>query len=201
MIVFNLIISIKICLKIKFNNLKSFFISILLFFTFTNVNAQWTSIIQGDGAVTLSNSNAYIKGANNGGDQYNGISFIATQSLTISFNWNYTTHDDGPEFDPFIYKINNGDSKNISDDFSGKNQSGSFSKSLNSGDIFFLGIYNTDGIGGFGEVTITNLNKAQNFLYFGLNKYGLITSDNTMQLDINGKIKGSNKINKNGKIN
>jgi hypothetical protein len=184
--------------------LKTFYVSILLFFTFSNVNAQqWSSHVEEDGIVSITGNSAIIQGADYGTpDKNNYISFTANQTQTISFSWNYTTNDSDAHFDPFFYSINNVSTKIPIFD-SGSNNSGSGIKSITitAGQTIILGINTLDGVGGSAKVIITNLNPAQNFVYFGLNKYGLITSDNTMQLDINGKITGLNKINKNGKIN
>jgi len=183
--------------------LKTFFILILLFFAFLNVNAQqWFSHVE-DGVVSISGNSANIEGANNHiNDENNYISFTANQTQTISFNWNYTTNDNDASWDPFFYSINNVATKiPIFNSNSDKSGSGTFSITITAGQTIFLGINTLDGYYGSAKVIITNLNPAQNFVYYGLNKYGLITSNNTMQLDINGKITGLNKINKNGKIN
>ena len=176
-------------------NFKKHILLIIVFFIGVSVEAQWSIQIQGNGNATISTNTAYIKGADGVGEyKINGISTKSALVQNITFNWSYTTIDDDASYDPFFYSIN-GSRTYIKN--SGKSGSGSFSKLLNTGDVFFLGIDNTDGCCGFSEVTISNLSIiSQN----GITKNGKKTTDNSFQIDRNGKISSLTIINEFGKI-
>ncbi len=179
-------------------NLKKHILLSFVFFICVSVEAQWSKQIQGNGNATISTNTAYIKGADNVSDGLiNGIFTTSALVQNITFNWTYSTNDDDASYDPFFYSIN-GSRTYIKN--SGKSGSGSFSKLLNIGDVIFLGIDNTDGCCGFSEVTISNLSIPQNNVLWGITINGKKTSDNSIQINRNGKIGSLTIINEFGKI-
>jgi hypothetical protein len=179
-------------------NLEKHILLSFVFFICVSAEAQWSTQIQGNGNATISTNTAYIKGADGvGGNLINGISTTSALVQNITFNWTYFTTDYDAYFDPFFYSINGSRTYILN---SGNSGSGSFSILLNTGDVFFLGIDNTDGCCGFSEVTISNLSLTQNNVLWGITKNGKKTSDNSIQINRNGKIGSSTIINEFGKI-
>lgn len=185
--------------------MKKYIILTILFFSCFGLQAQWSTQIQGNGNATVSSNTAFIKGADGVGEGLiNGISITVSGDVTISFDWSYSTNDyaEFSFYDPFFYSLN-GTVKNITDDLGSILQSGSFTKKLKNGDVFFLGIDNTDGVGGESQVTITNLVSVseQNTTIWGLTRNGKKTTDSSIQVNTFGKIGSGKTVIETGKIN
>ena len=174
--------------------MKKYIIFYILFFICFGLKAQWSTQIQGNGNATVSTNTAFILGADGvGGGLINGISTTVSKDTTISFDWSYITYDIDASYDPFFYSINGirSDIKNF-----GSSGNGSLFKSLNTGDVFFLGIDNTDGCCGGSKVTLTFLATS---VWEGLTRNGNKTKDPCIQVNINGKIGSGKTVNGSGK--
>ena len=183
--------------------MKKYIILTILFFSCFGLQAQWSTQIQGNGNATVSSNTAFIKGADEVGEGLiNGISITVSGDVTISFDWSYSTNDvaETALYDPFFYKLN-GTVGYITG--YGKLESGSFTKKIKNGDVFFLGIFNTDGCCGGSQVTITNLVSVseQNTTIWGLTRNGKKTTDSSIQVNTFGKIGSGKTVIETGKIN
>jgi len=183
---------------------KKYIILTILFFSCFGLQAQWSTQIQGNGNATVSSNTAFIKGADGVGPELiNGISITVSGDVTISFDWSYSTNDvaESAWLDPFFYELN-GTVEYITTGY-GTLESGSFTKKLKNGDVFFLGIDNTDGCCGESQVSITNLVlvSEQNTAKWGLTKNGKKTTDSSIQVNTYGKIGSGKTVIETGKIN
>lgn len=118
---------------------------------FTNSNA--------DGFVNTTNapSSISLTGGNNGSGSGGQTSYTTTSAGTglVSFNWNYTTNDWGPSWDPFGF-ILNGNFTQLSNSSGASSQSDTFSTLINMGDIFGFAIQTADNGFGAASVTVSN---------------------------------------------
>ncbi|WP_159521579.1 HYR domain-containing protein [Sunxiuqinia indica] len=109
----------------------------------------------GDGNVSISTISLEIEGNNNGTDSvYTQATIVVIEGGSFSFDWDYSTIDWGPRFDPAFY-INN-DRIPLTDDGGPSDQSGHVSFEAEAGDAIGFTVYSTDGGVGEGYLTISN---------------------------------------------
>ena len=121
--------------------------------TFLNSNANGNvNTTTAPTSITLTGGNIESGGPSSGITNY---TIAAVAGGTLSFNWNYSTLDIfGPTSDPFLFLLNG--STQLSNNFGGSTQSGSFSTSLLSGATFGFRIATKDNRDGAANVTISN---------------------------------------------
>ncbi|MBT8288436.1 MAG: T9SS type A sorting domain-containing protein [Bacteroidia bacterium] len=116
----------------------------------------WQANVEGNGSVdlTLLPDGFSATGASDGnfsGDFYFNAAFTTVKSVTISFDWTFSSNDLGGVFDP-LGVFANGE---LSEIYNGSDNeaNGSYSMSLNAGSIFAIGILN-NGDAAFGSATV-----------------------------------------------
>jgi hypothetical protein len=118
----------------------------------TNANTNgFVNTTAAPGSITL------VGGDGGGSGSGSTLYKIAAPSTgSISFNWNYGTNDWSAGYDPFGFSLN-GNFTTLTN--SGlKSQSGSYTTTLNSGDIFGFQVNTVDNVVGAGYVTISEFN-------------------------------------------
>ena len=119
--------------------------------TFTNSNA--------DGSVNTGGAPASISltGGNNFSNSSGTTNYTTTAAAagTVTFNWNYSTNDIGPLFDPFGYLLN-GSFTQVTNDGGGVVQNGTSTFNVLAGDSFGFRIFTIDNTSGRASVTISN---------------------------------------------
>jgi hypothetical protein len=122
---------------------------------------DWTvDVGAGDGTVAIALTSMTIVGNNN---SVFGVltqaSIVLSQSGMVSFDWNFSTTDAGPNFDPAYY-INNVPVY-FTDNAGPNQQNGSISFAANAGDVIGFGIDSTDGCCGNATLDISNFSGPQ----------------------------------------
>ncbi|BCU14669.1 PEP-CTERM sorting domain-containing protein [Microcystis aeruginosa] len=119
--------------------------------TFTNSNA--------DGSVNTGGAPASISltGGDNGSGSSGTTNYTTTAAAagTVTFDWNYSTNDINPLFDPFGYLLN-GSFTQVTDDGGDLDQNGTSTFNVLAGDSFGFRIFTGDNTGGGASVTISN---------------------------------------------
>lgn len=119
----------------------------------------------------------------------------------ISFSWDYTTDDDGPEYDYPRIQINEGTPVTFTGFSSASgvsNQQGTMTVSVTPGDSFAFEMYSVDGCCGAASVTISDFQIQTISSSLFLNKYGAMVSDRATRVNENGAL-GVSGIDQNGK--
>ena len=100
-----------------------------------------------------------LRGADDGSgnDVNTDFTIAAPTAGTVSFDWNYSTLDGSPSFDPFGYLLNGAFTK-LTDDSGATTQSGSAFFSVLSGDVFGFRQNTIDSGFGRASTTISNFN-------------------------------------------
>lgn len=118
--------------------------------------ANWTKLVDGGSIDTGSLPNAVgFVSNNNWTDQYSQQDYIidAVTDGVVNFNWFYTTADnDGSQFDPFGYVLNNNFFQ-LSVDGLFEDQFGTVAFNVSQGDIFGFRMASLDS--GYGAATAT----------------------------------------------
>lgn len=119
--------------------------------TFTNSNA--------DGSVNTGGAPASISltGGDNGSNSSGTTNYTTTAAAagTVTFNWNYSTNDIIPLFDPFGYLLN-GSFTPVTNNGGGVVQNGTSTFNVLAGDSFGFRIFTTDNTSGRASVTISS---------------------------------------------
>jgi len=140
--------------------------------------SNWnTTNSNADGSVNTSQAPTSISltGGDNGSFAPGNTDYTTTAAATgeVMFDWNYSTFDFGPFFDPFF--VLNGTPTQLTDDNGGPIQSGTFMFDVLAGDIFGFRIGTTDNIAGSSTVTISNFEAPAPAVPEPSNILGLIT--------------------------
>lgn len=119
--------------------------------TFTNSNA--------DGFVNTGGAPASISltGGDNGSGGFGTTDYTTTAAAagTVTFDWNYSTADFSPFYDPFGYLLN-GSFTQVTNDVGGFVQNGTSTFNVLAGDSFGFLVYTLDNVFGRASVTISN---------------------------------------------
>jgi hypothetical protein len=130
------------------------------FFAGSYAPANWTQSIQGDGSIDTSGAPATIvlnSAGDSNGNQNTDFTITAPAPGTVSFDWNFTTSDNRPFWDPFGYLLNGSFTK-LTNDNGDQSQIGSISFSVLTGDVFGFRQNSLDSIFGRASTTISNFN-------------------------------------------
>uniref|UniRef100_A0A7S3K1E6 Uncharacterized protein n=1 Tax=Aureoumbra lagunensis TaxID=44058 RepID=A0A7S3K1E6_9STRA len=85
------------------------------------------------------------------------ISRVVPQGISsVSFDWSYSSEDESPFFDPFLFSSSINGEVVVSDNNGANDQSGSFSSPVAPGETIGLIVRTTDDIFGSAEVNVTN---------------------------------------------
>jgi hypothetical protein len=133
-------------------------------FNGTYAPATWTTVSGGLGTVNTSSApnTVVLTSANTGGASPNTTSWqhVIPCSGYVTFNWSYTTNDNGPSTDFPRYAINaatpqvfSGFNANF---WYSKIQTGTFSMYFNAGDVLQLQAHTNNNSGGACSITISN---------------------------------------------
>ena len=115
-------------------------------------------LVQGSSSASSSNGSLVIVGSNsNTGQTLTGsVSFVATVSATYSFDWSYSTNDEGPQYDRAYYI--NGVPVQLSNNSGPQTQSGTQSVTVTAGSTFGFSVVTVDDVAGSATLTINNFN-------------------------------------------
>ena len=123
--------------------------------------ANWTQTIQGDGSINTTGApnSISLTSSNSGTENIQNTDFTiaAASAGTVSFDWSFSTNDGGSRYDPFGYLLN-GSFTQLTDDDGSRNQAGSASFSVLSGDVFGFRQNTVDGVYGAATTTVSNFN-------------------------------------------
>ena len=117
-------------------------------------HANWTFTQAGDSSFSANLTTLTLTGSNNGStlNALTEYTIAADASGTVSFNWNYSSVD-SLNWDYGGFSVN-GVFTTLA--FNSTPGSGSFSTSVNAGDVFGFWVFSQDSIGGAGVLQITN---------------------------------------------
>jgi hypothetical protein len=119
--------------------------------------SNWTQDLGGgNGSIAFNNNAVTITGSNS--FQITQIStyasIVAPVTGTYTFDWNYSTTEVLPFYDPGFYL--NGTYYQLTADYGNIEQNGSVSINVNEGDLLGFGIVTLDDVGGAATLTVTN---------------------------------------------
>ena len=113
---------------------------------------------QGNSSVTIQTNQITISGSDGGSDNllFAIVNLTSSSSQTVTFNWQYSSLDDAPEYDPAYYQIN-GNQQILSALNGGVDQSGLIQLTLAQGDVLSFLVVTVDDSYGEADLIITNL--------------------------------------------
>lgn len=110
----------------------------------------------GDGSISGSYPAFTITGSNNGTDEDTALYLQTfTTSQVVTFTWQYASLDDtGTNFDPAGWYLNGVETQLSLNGDPGTTSSGTFSWTVNAGDVFGWYVFSLDSVGGAGMLAV-----------------------------------------------
>ena len=110
----------------------------------------------GDGSISGSYPAFTITGSNNGAGEDTAFYLQTfTASEVVSFTWHYASLDDtGTNFDPAGWVLNGVETQLSLNGDPGTTSSGTFSRTVDAGDVFGFYVFSLDSVGGAGMLAV-----------------------------------------------
>jgi hypothetical protein len=166
--------------------------------------ANWTISAGGDGSINANNDTVILHGSNSGDETSYNVDFTISSSLefSVSFQWNYSTDDFFPYWDPFGYLVNDSFYQ-LTENFGSTEQSGSVSLTLAAGDTFGFRQNSADSQSGKATTVISNFETLFSSVYTDVKSITIDTTAlaPTLALASDTGISNSDGITNNSRLN